>query len=675
MKMRKTIFLIAIFAFGIWSCNEVAYDESELLQQFDNVLLLENVPDSVNSPIGNVFYDLGSWQAYALPEKNRTEQFGGFTGPYLSTHSIWLSQQLVQFYLYDNEHILPYDVNSITQSNTHYFPGKLRHEFKLNELSFRFDLIFISNQTAFIQLQLKNLGNTKVEYTPGWKGKLWGENSTIDHIKNRGIINIDDKPVYMVLEFPEDKYAEFSISSDRKQYNYKLSEPIGLKPGQVRNIYWSQSLILDKNTAKEEDKLRTKAFAEPFKFITENQYRWEDYVKKAAYGDYELIRDADNKHVAVKSLNTMVNNWKSAYADLPFAGLFPSSSVWYFNGFWAWDSWKHAVALAYIIPDLAKDQVRTMFEFQDEDGMIADCIYADKNENNWRNTKPPLAAWAVSEIFEETSDTAFVKEMYPKVKKYHEWWYVFRDHDGDGLCEFGSTDGTRIAAAWESGMDNAVRFDEAVMLKNPNGGWSLNQESVDLNSFLYADKIYLAGMADALGLKEDADDFRRAALELKKTIQQKMFDSECGYFFDIHIETEVPIKVYGPEGWLPLWAKVATKEQAESVKNILKDQAKFNTYLPFPTLQADHEKLDPLDGYWRGPVWIDQVYFALKGLENYTFYFDKNELLNKTLENAKGLRNSNIPIYENYHPLTGEPLNASNFSWSAAHLLLLLNGN
>lgn len=53
--------------------------------------------------------------------------------------------------------------------------------------------------------------------------------------------------------------------------------------------------------------------------------------------------------------------------------------------------------------------------------------------------------------------------------------------------------GQRIAAAWESGMDNAVRFDEAVLMKNNDKAWSLNQESVDLNAYLYAEKnIYLS---------------------------------------------------------------------------------------------------------------------------------------------------------------------------------------
>ena len=38
------------------------------------------------------------------------------------------------------------------------------------------------------------------------------------------------------------------------------------------------------------------------------------------------------------------------------------------------------------------------------------------------------------------------------------------------MCEYGATDGTLEAAAWESGMDNAIRFDGAVMLKNEGYG-------------------------------------------------------------------------------------------------------------------------------------------------------------------------------------------------------------
>ena len=93
--------------------------------------------------------------------------------------------------------------------------------------------------------------------------------------------------------------------------------------------------------------------------------------------------------------------------------------------------------------------------------------------------------------------------MYPKIVRQHNWWYKFRDYDKDRLCEYGSTDGTLVAAKWESGMDNAVRFDISKMVKSSQTVFSLNQESVDLNSYLYAEKLYLAKMAKVIKSEKD----------------------------------------------------------------------------------------------------------------------------------------------------------------------------
>ncbi len=112
--------------------------------------------------------------------------------------------------------------------------------------------------------------------------------------------------------------------------------------------------------------------------------------------------------------------------------------------------------------------MKLMFEFQNEDGFVADCVYRDTSieKHNYRDTKPPLSVWAVAKIYEKDKDLDFVKYMYPKLKLYHEFWYNKRDHDQDGLCEYGSTDGSLIAAKWESGMDNAIRFDNSKIVKN-----------------------------------------------------------------------------------------------------------------------------------------------------------------------------------------------------------------
>lgn len=73
----------------------------------------------------------------------------------------------------------------------------------------------------------------------------------------------------------------------------------------------------------------------------------------------------------------------------------------------------------------------------------------------------------------------------------------------------------------------------------------------------------------------------------------------------------------------------------------------------------------PTFGYWRGPVWFNQVYFGITGLKRYGYVEEADLLTRKFMAHAQGLMTDG-PIHENYNPLTGEVLNAPNFGWSSA---------
>jgi putative isomerase len=305
--------------------------------------------------------------------------------------------------------------------------------------------------------------------------------------------------------------------------------------------------------------------------------------------------------------------------------------------------------------------------------MVADCIFADPAENNYRDTKPPLAAWAVAEVFRQTGDTAFVRSILPGLLRYHEWWYTHRDHDHNGLCEYGSVDGTIQAARWESGWDNAVRFDSAAMVKISNHAWSMYQESADLNAYLYKEKKCLAALSLVAGDMKHSRKFTADAQRLKAVFSKAFWDEKTGYFFDLRTSTKKPVRVLEANGWIPLWAGVATKTQALRVREHMVNPAEFNTFVPLPSLAARSKGFDGETGYWRGPVWLDQAWFGLNGLRQYGFNRDADELTMKLLWNCEGLLDPSHPIRENYNPLTGKGLNAKDFSWSAAHILMMLS--
>ena len=155
-------------------------------------------------------------------------------------------------------------------------------------------------------------------------------------------------------------------------------------------------------------------------------------------------------------------------------------------------------------------------------------------------------------------------------------------------------------------------------------------------------------------------------------IQNTFFDKKRGYFYDVKIDDRSFVLSVESCGWTPLFTGVATEEQAKRIKDVMMSEAVFNTLVPLPTASADNSKFNPVNGYWRGPVWIDQFYFGYIGLINYGYKKEANYLLQKLLKNGEGITDPGEELREYYNPITGEAGGARNFGWTAAHLLLMM---
>jgi putative isomerase len=656
MRYLHLFYFLTILFIG---CNSKQETPKSQFEQIDNVLDFNISPNQPFDKSGLMFSDQGAWFAYSFPDT--ISSFGGFSGPFLMTqqNGVWSSATLAQLHLKNIEW------NSIktTSYNSH-----LEQTFKNESLELKQELVYLSGHTALIRSTISNKSDKNLTVEFLWKNQpILAEGLEISSEENAVKITSSKSEAIGYLRFPK----ETSITITDSSYVSTLESAI-LKPNETKEFVHSQTFIFPEYSWEtEKEKIKNTNFEA---VLSERIQEKEAQLKKLIENRKSQFEENKYAEVVTKAHLTLQNNWRISAGELKNEGLFPSYHYKWFNGFWAWDSWKHAVGLAYYDTKLAKNQMRVMFNFQKEDGFIVDCVFRDTliEKHNYRDTKPPLSVWAVAKIYEKDSDLEFVKEMYPKLKKYHNFWYNKRDHDKDGLCEYGSTDGSLVAAKWESGMDNAIRFDDSEILKNEEGAYSLNQESVDLNAYLFAEKLYLAKLAEALQKNEDATQFKEEAQKLKTQIQNQFYDTEDGWFYDTNLEGTTFIKGEGSEGWTALWANAATQEQAESVKNHMMNPEKFFTKVPFQTMSADHPKFNPLKGYWRGPNWLDQAYFGVKGLRNYGFNDEADKATVQIIHGAAGVLGKGKSIRENYHPLTGEGLNAQNFSWSAAHILMLL---
>lgn len=662
----KCVMLLVLF-FNLSCHTSKTSPQNEEATRFldfsEDILDYHIIPIDAKDRSGLMFSDQGAWFAYGLP-KGATNGIG-FSGPFLMTqqNGVWLSASFLNTRIEIEGHSKP-----LRSISSHSYASHLEAQYKSDRVSVVETLLFKNGHTALIQTQIKNTGNETLTMKVLWENTpILSEGITLNADRDVVSINSSKSEATGYLTFPKNTQVVLNDS-----LSYRAKQVVSLKPNEIANLVVAQTFIFPEYFWKDEKQnLKDVSFDEIF-----TTRKNEKNAQLQALIENRKPEFSDDKYAGVlaKAHLTLQNNWRIPAGELTNEGLFPSYHYIGFHGFWAWDSWKHAVGLSYYNLDLAKNQMRAMFDFQSDDGFIVDCIFRDTTieAHNYRDTKPPLSAWAVAKIYEKDKDADFVKELYPKIKKYHEWWYAKRDHDQDGLCEYGSTDGTVIAAKWESGMDNAIRFDDSKILKNGEGAYSLDQESVDLNAYLYAEKLYLSELAEIINKLEDAKIYKAEAKVLKEKIDKQFYDPEDGWFYDTTLEGDRFIKGEGSEGWTALWAYAATQEQADAVKLKLMDPEKFYTKVPFQTMSADHEKFNPLKGYWRGPNWLDQAYFGVQGLRNYGFNTEADQATIQIIKGASGVLGKGKPIRENYHPITGEGLNAHNFSWSAAHLIMLL---
>jgi putative isomerase len=759
--------------------------------------------DSYKNQRYNPLFDLGAWHGFLLP--NEKNALGAFTGPLIITqeYGLFIAEKLEQLNveLISKSGEVKYLDFSQAKHQQYSAPGVLCQNYHFKELSIELTLRFASNRTAIIVTKITSNNANSQEITLSWQGTLlssWDEKQTVQQALpdwSRGLTS-SKNGVYIhfskvrspwdILTSESSQYEIIrSINSkteiDSKNHKYISKANLTLKPNETLEIVTTQSYFHSKEESIKEVSILKDIHLFPNKYIKSSKLRWQGYFANTS--------DNTKSTISGKSIETLIGNWRSPAGNILHDSVTPSVTARWFNGVWAWDSWKHAAALANVNNDLAKNNIRAMFDYQitkddairpQDHGMVIDAVFYNKDKvrggdgGNWneRNTKPPLASWAVWQVYEASKDVEFIREMFPKLKAYHQWWYRNRDHNRNGLVEYGATkhryhnnesgeitfsvqykkssdksrffencqakannwfncsgmnlyqnilaDGTydsldigaQHGAAWESGMDNAARFgfiepeqlavyaqknyqgnielarkDWQVMFyenkseKDELLGFSINQESVELNSYLANEKELLAKMAKLLNKTELAKQYQRASLQLTKRINDCFFDEKSGFYYDRKITNSEQINTKechgklliergkGPEGWSPLWANIAGKHQAEKVKRSMLDINEFNSTVPLGTAALSNPAYDA-NIYWRGRVWLDQVYFGLVALDNYGYKKETQQLLTKLLNNAEQL-NGKGAIRENYNPETGQVQGATNFSWSAAHLLLL----
>ncbi len=239
----------------------------------------------------------------------------------------------------------------------------------------------------------------------------------------------------------------------------------------------------------------------------------------------------------------------------------------------------------------------------------------------------PLPAWAEMESFRVTGEVARLRRVWTPLTRYYGALQTYL-RQGNGLY---TTD-------WAS-MDNSQRN-----LHLDRGG-----TAVDTSAQMAWFARCLAEMADALGMPDEAAEYRAAAKALAERINALMWDPARRFYFDLSVAGERGAVKTIAAYWT-LLAGVASPWQAGALAGELQNPATFKTRHRVPSLAADESGFAPGGDYWCDAVWTPMNWMVVRGLERYGFADLAREIALHHLENVTAVYLETGAIWENYAP-------------------------
>jgi alpha,alpha-trehalase len=219
----------------------------------------------------------------------------------------------------------------------------------------------------------------------------------------------------------------------------------------------------------------------------------------------------------------------------------------------------------------------------------------------------------------------------------------------------------------ESGFDVTFRF-------GPFGAATHHFAPVCLNSLLYKTEKDLERMSELLGRPEDAMKWEAKAAEREKRMIQYLWNGRSGLFFDYNFVAHKQSKYSYATTFYPLWAGLASKEQAGEVAQ--------NTNL-FEQAGGLATSRTQTQAQWDYPYgWAPLQLLAVEGLRRYGYEREADRISEKFLTMVLDNFRRDHTIREKYNVVTrssetsvveGYAQNVTGFGWTNAVFLELLH--
>ena len=401
---------------------------------------------------------------------------------------------------------------------------------------------------------------------------------------------------------------------------------------------------------------------------------------------------------------------------------------------WSWDTGFIAAGLAHLDTARAARELLTLFAYQWKTGKIPHIVFNPKappesyfpGPEHWTSAgefpdapptppytsalcQPPTHAIGALRVWEvargkdkEGVARDFLREIYPKLLRWHRYLLTDRDPEGSGLVT--------IYHPWESGTDNSPRWDAALdavevgdlppytrydlqHVTDPSHRptneeydrylWLLEHLKrarydetaiYDSHPFLVKDVLFsgilvaanqaLLEVAEVAGAPDDERVEISAWIERGRAGLENSWSPELGLCLDYDLRRDSLLGARTVAGFAPLVAGGPAPGRLESLLRTLYSpdflgHPALRRPLP-PSTSPTEARFHPRS-YWRGPVWPVLSWLLWRSLAD-AGERGRAEVLRRTALDQL----SEGGLAEYFEPFTGEPLGSDDQSWTAA---------
>lgn len=164
---------------------------------------------------------------------------------------------------------------------------------------------------------------------------------------------------------------------------------------------------------------------------------------------------------------------------------------------------------------------------------------------------------------------------------------------------------------------------------------------VDLNSLLYKYETDLAKFSRILNLNNEAAEWDQRSLKRKRLMDNYLWNQQVGMYFDYNFVNKKQSSYYSLASFYPLWAKIASRQQAKMVVN----------YLPLFLQRGGLATSNVTSGYqWDFPNgWAPLQWLTIEGLRNYGYHQNAYEIAKRWINLCTLVYLDSGKLYEKYN--------------------------